>query len=939
MATIQSLGIGSGLLTSELLEGLIEAERAPQVNRLDRDQEIIEARLSAFGEVSSALSDFNSSMKALNSVSAFNASQVSSGNESALTATAGSTAVAGSYSVNIQALAQQHTVASQAYESVNEAVGTGTLNFRFGTTDIDGLGVYQSFTANPDKQNRSVVIDSSNNTLAGIREAVNAAKIGVQATIVDDGSGYRLLFNTTDGGEDNSIELTATGTAGMADFNFNEISQSMSQTQAAQDAQFTVNGLSVTRNSNSVVGVIPGVTLSLKATTAGPTTLSVSKDPAELMDKIQGVVDNYNALKGLTDALSSFDPEAGENGQGSLLTGDTGLRRIMNEVNSTLRAISTDNDVRSLAEIGIRTDQFSDYQLVFDRSTFTDAFAADAQAVTSLFAATGTPSDNQVSYLGVSSQTQTGSYALEITRMASVGRYEGISVDTLSAGNIVIDSTNRDFTIVLNGLETDVQLNEGTYATAEELAQELQQQINGNAEILLAESTVTVSFNAGEARFEMSSNRYGSDSVIRFVDVPAATSTTLGLVQDGSGPYRGNQLSTLATSDGQSSSLFNTPLLVDSDTQYSLSVNGISTGVLTLPGDAGTPVTYTTPDELTAALKSQIDTALAGDGIEVFVDYVYNADDDFGRLVFSTANAGDQLAFSDINLPAATRLGLFEGAGATPVSIRGEDVAGTINGIEAVGAGQLLTASSGSEPASPGFYLNSAIGDLSTSTANDKFRVQVDGVLSGEITLGVLANTDPETVAAGMQTAINNAPALLAAGVSVTVEYDINSGGFGIISNSFGSSSSVRVASLTGNAGAILGFAAGSGSLGETGQDASGEPDDSTGLRLQITGGEVGDRGTVTYSRGVASRMSSLIDSFLGQGGVLTGRQDALNVELDSIADKRIALDERIARSERRLASSFLANDIIISNFNSTADFLTSQLTMLEALATPQQKK
>src|SRR5690606_22911685 len=136
---------------------------------------------------------------------------------------------------------------TQSYASVNEAIGTGVLTFRFGTTDIDGNGDYQGFTVNPEKASRNIVISSSNNTLAGIRDAINSANMGVQATIVDDGNGYRLLMTSTEGGAANSIELTASGTAGMAAFNFNASQQNATQTQAAQDALFSVNGLEVSR--------------------------------------------------------------------------------------------------------------------------------------------------------------------------------------------------------------------------------------------------------------------------------------------------------------------------------------------------------------------------------------------------------------------------------------------------------------------------------------------------------------------------------------------------------------------------------------------------------------------------------------------------------------------------------------------------------------------
>lgn len=939
MATIQSLGIGSGLLTSELLEQLVEAERAPVTARLDRDQEITEARLSAFGEISSVLGEFNTAIKQLNSTSAFNASQANSSNDSVLTATASSVAANGNYSVNVQQLAQQHTIASDAYASTTEAVGLGTMTFRFGTTTFDEFDAYDSFAANPDKQSRSVVIDSSNNTLAGIRDAVNDADIGVEATIVDDGTGFRLLFSTSDGGANNSMEVTATGSASFGAFNYNATSQDMMQTQAAQDAEFTVNGLSVTRNENLVGGVIPGVTLNLKGVSAGPTTLSITKDPAELMDKVQGVVDSYNALKTMTDVLTAFDPDAGDNGQGSVLTGDRGIRTVMNQINSTMRSFTLGSTYGSLAEVGVTTNQFNDYMMEFDRNAFEEAFQADPKAITALFATTGMPTDDDVSFVSASSATQPGSYSLEITRMAEAGRYQGIGVSSLATGNIDITAANNSFNIFLNNVEVSVALTEGTYATADLLAEELQRQINSSPELLDSANSATVTYNSDESRFEMTSNRYGSESVIRIIDIGADAAATLGLVEEGQGPYQANELTSLASTDGQSASPFNTPLLVDSATEYSLSINGISTGLLTLPGDAGTPVTYNTPDELTAALKTQIDTALAGDGITVNVGYDYNADDGSARLVFSTDNAGDEISFADINLASATRLGLFEGRGEPVTSIRGTDVEGLINGVEAQGSGQVLVASTGENPATAGYYLNSAHGDLSTSTADDKFRLRVDGVLSGQISLGVLADTSSSGVANTLQSAINNDPALIAAGVSVAVAYDADSGGFRLTSGSKGDDSAVTFSSLEGNAGAVFGFAVGAGALSQAGSAASGAADPASGLRVRITDGVTGSRGEIDYFRGVASRLTSLVDSMLASNGVLTGRRDSLNAELERISEKREALNERLAATERRLQSSFLANDIIISNFNNTVSFLESQLPMLEALATPNRKK
>lgn len=944
MSTIQSLGIGSGLLTSELLEQLVQAERAPVTARLDRDQQITEARLSAFGEISSMLAGFSTAVKQLTSISAFNASQASSSNESVLTATASSVAANGNYSVNVQQLAQQHTVASQAYASTTEAVGLGTLTFRFGSTTFDEFGAYDTFSVNPETQSRSLSIDTSNNTLAGIRDAVNDADFGVQATIVDDGTGFRLLFSTEEGGADNSMELTATGSASFGAFNYNAVSQNaanptMMQTQAAQDAEFSVNGLNITRNSNLVGGVIPGVTLNLKGVSAGPATLSISKDPAELMGKVEGVVNSYNSLKTMTDVLTAFDPDAGDNGQGSVLTGDRGVRTVMNQINSALRSFTLGSTYGSLAEVGVTTNQFNDYMMEFDRSAFEEAFRADPRAITALFATTGMPTDDNVSFVSASNATQAGSYSLEITRMAEAGRYQGIGVASLANGGIEITAANNSFNIFLNNVEVNVTLTEGTYATADLLAEELQRQINSNPELLSSANSATVTYNGAESRFEMTSNRYGNESVIRIIDIGADAAATLGLVKEGQGPYQGNELASLATTDGQSLSNFNTALVADSPMEYSLSINGTSTGLLTLPWNADGSVTYNTPDELTAALKTQIDGALAVAGITVNVGYNYNAGDGAARLVFSTGNAGDEISFGDINLASATRLGLVEGRAEPVTTIRGTDVQGLINGIEAQGSGQVLVASTGENPATAGYYLNAAHGDLSTSTADDKFRLRVDGVLSGQITLGVLADTSSAGVADTLQTAINNDPALIAAGVSVAVQYDADSGGFKLISGSKGNNSSVTFSSLEGNAGAVFGFAAGTGALSQAGAAASGAADAASGLRVRITDGGTGNRGEIDYFRGVASRVSSLVDSLLGSNGIISGRQNTLNAELERISEKRQELEQRLAATERRLQSSFLANDIIISNFNNTVSFLESQLPMLEALATPNRKK
>ena len=947
-----------------------------------------------------------------------------------------------------------------------------------------------------------------------------------------------------------------------------EGSARLSETIAAQNSLFTVNGLSISRANNLVTGVITGTTINLKGVTAGPVTLSVSKDASAVSSKIQEFVDSYNQLKTIADELTAFDTTAGDKGQGSLLTGDSTLRLAISEINSILRKSVTGltGSVRSLSEIGITTNQNNSYKLVFDSATFATKFSSNSADILSMFATSGATTDSFISYSRASTVTKPGTYDVTVTRLATTGTYTGRSVDSLAAGNITIDASNDQFSVLLNGASADISLVQGTYNTAADLAAHIQTRINSNADYIASNYRVAVTYNSTEKRFEMSSNTYGSNSNIGLITVETEMANLLGLTSPFQGDALGNKLGGLSTPNGLSSENFDDAVVLDAETSFVFTVNGISSSVLTVPGSSGSPVSYNSPDDLIAAVSAQINndpefaftpaqtavgsiltagqdfsttnlavtisldngssetqllingdasttsfngetpgtientlaavqdaidgSALNGlltarlngsnqiyfetvstgassqisvtqngtpavvtggaavnaggfdfasnnatfeididnagpvlvtidtattdaadtllkvqnalsaaglaaqvsatldgsdnlvltyatgtgagtqieitsanpeaiaqlgltdqvvngldglgiaqannvgeDGLAVTVSYEYDETSELGRLVFATENNADLISFSSVSAAAASKLGLVSGANPRQISVDGVNVAGTINGVEATGIGQTLIAGSGNIEAQPGFYLNTAFGDLASSSVADSFVLNVDGILSDSITLGTISNTAPAAVATKMQTAINNSPALLAAGVSVKVEYDINTGGFGIISNSTGTSSRVLVNSLSGNAAGIFGFATGAGAVGRSGTNASGEADAAAGIRLTVSGGELGARGSVSYIKGVAEDLSVLMDTFLDTGGLFSTRTSTLTLELESIAEKRIALDERIARSEARLRTSFLANDKIISSLNSTADFLTSQLAALEALA------
>lgn len=357
MASISSPGIGSGLDINGLITTVIEAERAPTTSRLDLKEATFQAQLTAYGSLKGALSSFNSALNSLSSISAFQSVSTSSLDPDVVTADADETAASSSYSIKVNNLAQAHTLVTTGFSNITDVVGTGTVTFKFGTTDyVASPESYNSFVQNADKPTQTVTIDTTNNTLEGVRDAVNNADIGVSASVIYDGSNYRLTFTSTDSGAANSMEVTVDD-ASLSELEFNSGATNLEQTLAAQNASLTINGLAVTSSTNVVKEAISGVTLNLKraqAATDSAVNVDVSRSNSTVTNAVQNFVTEYNALLGIMNELNSYDADTQERG---ILLGDSVLRSVENqlrrEVNDTIEGLAS--SFQSLAEIGITT--------------------------------------------------------------------------------------------------------------------------------------------------------------------------------------------------------------------------------------------------------------------------------------------------------------------------------------------------------------------------------------------------------------------------------------------------------------------------------------------------------------------------------------------------------------------------------------------------------
>ena len=513
---LSSPGIGSGLDINGLVSQLMALEQRP-LSLLNTKEAKLQAQLSAYGSLKGALSSFQSAVAALATPAKFTAVKASVADSTVLSASAAATASAGSYSIEVQTLAQAQKLKSDTFGATSDAVGTGTLTLQFGTYSGG------SFTLNPDKSARTITIGSANASLAGVRDAINAADAGVSASIINDGSGYRLVIASKEAGVANALKITVadddashTDTAGLSRLAYDATTggtTNLSQTVPAQNATAVIDGISISKSTNTWTDAIEGVTLTLLKE-GGTTALTVAKDTAGTKAAVESFVKAYNDLnKTLTD-LSKYDAASK---QASILTGDATVRSVQSQLRGLFNtALSTaGGGLMSLAEIGVTFQ--TDGTLKLDSSKLTAALNDGTKDVATLFAAVGKPTDSLVSFVSSTTDTKNGNYAVNITQLATQGKAvgQGNAALTIHAGS------NDALSLTVDGVAVSVTLNAGTYLTTAALAAEIQSKINGASALSSAGSRVTVTESGG--KLTVTSGRYGSASTVAVTGGNAAS--------------------------------------------------------------------------------------------------------------------------------------------------------------------------------------------------------------------------------------------------------------------------------------------------------------------------------------------------------------------------------------------------------------------------------
>lgn len=374
MASISASGIGSGLDVASIVSQLMSIERAP-INSLTKQVTSFQSQLSALGQLKGALSTLQTAAETIGKTDQFAAFKATVGDATLFSAAAGPGAKAGSYAVEVKQLAQAHKLVSAGYPATTSPVGTGTLKIELG--DLSG-GVY---TADGTKT-LSLTIDSTNNTLAGVREAINAAKKGVTATIVNDGSASpaRLVITSDNSGTTNTIRMS-----GIAGLEYDPVAAtgSMEQKVAAQNALIEIDKIAITRPTNTISDAIEGVTLNLTKTNIGSTaTLSVATDNETVKKNIEAFVKAYNDVNSMIRAQTAYDATTKK---GATLNGDSTVRTISSRLRSLVggEVTGTSGGYSRLSEVGITFQ--TDGSLKIDSAKLDAAITDPTKDLASLF--------------------------------------------------------------------------------------------------------------------------------------------------------------------------------------------------------------------------------------------------------------------------------------------------------------------------------------------------------------------------------------------------------------------------------------------------------------------------------------------------------------------------------------------------------------------------
>ncbi len=679
---ISALGAGSGINSRATVDQLTEVEKAPRQQQIDSKKETLESKISDFGIIRSALSTLQEQAKVLSDSETFNSKSASfSDSQAFIPVSLNEDAPVGSYSFEVLDVAQSQSLSSglPALSDPTSNIGKGTMTIDFGAWDPAAPPL--DFTPNSEKDALVITIDDENNSLNGLKEAINNADAGVNASIINDGNGYRLLI-TAESGLSNQLSISVeedVTAPGLSDFEYNETTQNLTEAQVGKDASLKVNGLLVSRSSNSIDDVLEGFEFSLaKADPGNIVNVTITEDKAAGEQAVRDFVETFNEFLKAIEPAIGVNSETDEKGS---LERDPTARSLQTQLRNLIASAipGVESGFTSLTHVGIRTEL--DGTLSIHEDDFQAAFDDNYELVKDLFSLQASSTSDKIVVNSSRESAVPGTYDVAITQDPEKGQLVGAAASGTLLADLAQASTIGNYTGVASGFTgTDlatqgavagdygfdilvdggpmvsIDLPIADYADEVAIAAALQAQFDDNN--VLAD----IVHNGSE--FVVTSRTQGSNSSILIGNVdqniPGEFGLEFGTPTVGSGPAA-------------------------DEYDFTITVNGTDSGNIHL--SLGT---YASQDELADHIQAQInnDATLKANGGEV--DVIWNTD----HFEITSRRYGDN---SNVTITAvggsAADLGLSTG-----VSTSGKDVAGTFNGVVGFGVGNVLLPKLDSDP-------------------------------------------------------------------------------------------------------------------------------------------------------------------------------------------------------------------------------------------------
>jgi flagellar hook-associated protein 2 len=530
-------GLATGMDTDKIIAGLTSFG-TKRIEALRKQQVAATSNQAVFTGLQGKLNELQGTVSRLarSVAGAFEGRKVSSSDDTLLTGVGSSTAQNGTYALRVDTLAQAHQVGSAAVADPTTALKTGTVDLKVGGTTT------------------TITVDSSNNTLQGLAQSINDSDADVSASVVGDGTGYRLLLTSGKTGQANAITITNNLTTGAGESpNFAD-----RLVQAATDAKVTLGtgpgAIAVTSSTNKVDNLIAGVTLTLtKADPAKTVTVNVTADTEAATTAVDDFVKAYNSVIDFIDARDNYDAQTQTAG---ILLGNRDVAELRNELAGAVSSAvgGLNPKMNRMSAVGLTFNDKGRVQ--FDSGKLTSALNGGVAGVTGtdvkrLFALSGTSTNGSVSFLLGGSKTQatpTGqTYGVNVTSVATRANVTGASA---LAGTVNIDGTNNSFNIKVNSLAASlVTIEPGSYTPAA-LAAAIQSQLATQ----YGSSAVAVNLDAG--RLQFTSQLFGSGSRIEFAGGSALATlgfsgSEIGAGTNVAGSFVVNGKTELASGSGQ----------------------------------------------------------------------------------------------------------------------------------------------------------------------------------------------------------------------------------------------------------------------------------------------------------------------------------------------------------------------------------------------------